>query len=125
MRASCMHAAPVDCLALCQRFHGTLAKAILACLPRVKGCNAVQMQQENGVGGAESPGGKRKGPPLTEEERRIRRKEINRESARRIRRRKNNEMDNLKQQARPCLLPVRGAVLTAAHHYDRRIAPGG
>ena len=55
------------------------------------------------MGEADSPGGKRKGPPLTEEQRRIRRKEINRESARRIRRRKNNETENLKHQARPCL----------------------
>ena len=68
-------------------------------MPCVNGCATVQMQQENGMGEADSPGSKRKGPPLTEEERRIRRKEINRESARRIRRRKNNEMETLKQQA--------------------------
>lgn len=55
-------------------------------------------QHENGTGEASSPGMKRKGPPLTEEERRLRRKEINRESARRIRLRKNNEMERLKHQ---------------------------
>ena len=60
-----------------------------------------QMQQENGNGEVSSAAGlKRKGTPLTEEERRIRRKEINRESARRIRKRKNNEMESLKQQVR-------------------------
>ena len=59
------------------------------------------MQQENGNGEVSSAAGlKRKGTPLTEEERRIRRKEINRESARRIRKRKNNEMESLKQQVR-------------------------
>ena len=59
------------------------------------------MQQENGNGEVSSAAGlKRKGAPLTEEERRIRRKEINRESARRIRKRKNNEMESLKQQVR-------------------------
>ena len=59
------------------------------------------MQQENGNGEVSSAAGlKRKGMPLTEEERRIRRKEINRESARRIRKRKNNEMESLKQQVR-------------------------
>ena len=59
------------------------------------------MQQENGNGEVSSAAGlKRKGTLLTEEERRIRRKEINRESARRIRKRKNNEMESLKQQVR-------------------------
>ena len=72
----------------------------MACLSCVNGCTTTQMQQENGIGEPDSPGSKRKGTPLTEEERRIRRKEINRESARRIRRRKNNEMESLKQQAR-------------------------
>ena len=82
--------------------HGTMVR-LLGQPTRVNGWTPVQMPQENGVGEVESPGGKRKGPPLTEEERRVRRKEINRESARRIRRRKNNEMDSLKQQARPGL----------------------
>ena len=41
---------------------------------------------------------KKRAFPMSAEERRIRRKEINRESARRIRRRKNNEMEGLKQQ---------------------------
>ena len=93
-------------------------------MPCVKGCCTMQMQQENGMGGADSPGGKRKGPPLTEEERRIRRKEINRESARRIRRRKNNEMEEPQAAGKPCHFSVRRAVLTAAHQYvNWRIAP--
>jgi len=39
--------------------------------------------------------------PMTEEERKARRKEINRQSARRIRERKSNEMESLKQQVPP------------------------
>ena len=64
--------------------------------------SAMQAQHENGTG-EESSGlinvpAKKRGFPMSAEERRIRRKEINRESARRIRKRKNNEMEGLKQQ---------------------------
>ena len=64
--------------------------------------SALQAQHENGTG-EESSGlinvpAKKRAFPMSAEERRIRRKEINRESARRIRKRKNNEMEGLKQQ---------------------------
>ena len=62
----------------------------------------MQAQHENGIG-EESSGlinvpAKKRAFPMSAEERRMRRKEINRESARRIRKRKNNEMEGLKQQ---------------------------
>ena len=81
-----------------------------------------QMQQENGNGEVSSaPGLKRKGVPLTEEERRTRRKEINRESARRIRKRKNNEMEGLKQQVRQAAAGMRAypgiAIRTGAQSF--------
>ncbi|CAK0737084.1 hypothetical protein CVIRNUC_000852 [Coccomyxa viridis] len=75
-----------------------------------------EMQQENGNGEVSSAAGlKRKGTPLTEEERRIRRKEINRESARRIRKRKNNEMESLKQQVGQLTNQVQLLIRFAAH----------
>ena len=51
-------------------------------------------------------GQKRKTAPLTEEERKKRRKEINRQSARRIRERKSIEMESLRQQV--CISPCSG-----------------
>lgn len=46
-------------------------------------------------------GAKRKGP-MSDEDKKRRRQEINRQSARRIRERKSHEMERLKQQVRAC-----------------------
>jgi hypothetical protein len=62
-----------------------------------------QKQKSDGEEGAngEALPQKRKSLPLSEEERKLRRKEINRQSARRIRERKSHEMENLKHQVGP------------------------
>jgi len=62
---------------------------------------------EHSEGDEGSAGTKRKGP-MTEEDKKRRRQEINRQSARRIRERRSHEMERLKQQVCPfatCRLP--------------------
>ena len=60
------------------------------------------LQSDNQSDGDEgSVGAKRKGP-MTEQDKKRRRQEINRQSARRIRERRSHELDCLKQQVQAC-----------------------
>ena len=60
------------------------------------------LQSDNQSDGDEgSVGAKRKGP-MTEQDKKRRRQEINRQSARRIRERRSHELDRLKQQVQAC-----------------------
>ena len=84
--------------------------------------NMSLLQSDNQSGGDEgSAGAKRKGP-MSEEDKKRRRQEINRQSARRIRERRSHEMERLKQQVQAFSAFCLSALVVTAYEWTGRMA---